>query len=148
MGPSLGAEVDLHAGFVPGPTWKMGVGRETSGPITSRRRKCQTNVSINGVHFYLGILRPEGITLDIKYYVRIHITLHSHFHGDYTFTPGKAGVCLHTALMALAQITHPEHIVGAMWTPGALGSGSCYPRMSRAPSRLKINQRSFTLVRG
>lgn len=68
-------------------------------------------MSINGPHFYLGLLRPEGMTLNIRYYMRTHVTLNSHFHGAEKFTLGKAGVCLHAAPIALAHVTHPEHRV-------------------------------------
>lgn len=53
-----------------------------------------TNLSIPGPHFYLGLLRPEGMPLDISYYMRTRLTLKNLFQGAEKFTPGKARVCL------------------------------------------------------
>lgn len=78
------------------------------------RNKFQTAVGVKELHFYLGLLRPEDITLESRYYIRIHIMLNSHFHGDYKFARGRVELCLFAACFALPYVVHPEHRLGAM----------------------------------
>lgn len=74
-----------------------------------RRNKFQTDVSVKELHFYLGLLRLEDITLESRYYSRTDIMLNGHLHGDYKFARRRVELCL---CAALPYVVHPEQRLG------------------------------------
>lgn len=81
---------------------------------------------MNGLHFYLGLLRSEDIILGIRCYIRTHTMLNSPFHEDYKFTSGGGELCLFAARVALLHVVPPKHRLGACGFQGLSVAGSYY----------------------